>query len=108
MLEGTCRPAQFAAQTKHQRFIGQGIERCIQIAGAQGKLACFGKGVQGALVVGVVGMLVGDIPTAYGLSPWISLVVGAAILFGILYALGKREDVPAEVPLEPAAASPKG
>ena len=56
-----------------------------------------------ALLVGVVGTLVGDIPTAYGLSPWISLVVGAAILLGILYALGKREDAPVvNVPIEEA------
>ncbi|HUP18441.1 MAG TPA: Na+/H+ antiporter NhaC family protein, partial [Gemmatimonadota bacterium] len=49
-----------------------------------------------ALAVGVVAMLVGDIPTAFGLSPWISLVVGAAILFGILWWVGQREDPPAE------------
>jgi Na+/H+ antiporter NhaC len=48
-----------------------------------------------ALLVGVVGMVVGDIPTAYGLSPWISIVLGAAILLGILYLFGKREDLPA-------------
>jgi Na+/H+ antiporter NhaC len=48
-----------------------------------------------ALLVGVVGMVVGDIPTAYGLSPWISIVLGAAILLGILYLFGKREDPPA-------------
>jgi ABC-type Mn2+/Zn2+ transport system permease subunit len=47
-----------------------------------------------ALLVGVVGMVVGDIPTAYGLSPWISIVVGSAILLGFLYLIGKREDPP--------------
>jgi len=45
-----------------------------------------------ALLVGFVGMLVGDIPTAYGLPPWISLVVGSGILLGVLYLFGKRED----------------
>lgn len=45
-----------------------------------------------ALAVGFVGMLVGDIPTAFGMPPWISLVLGAAILLGILYLFGKRED----------------
>jgi Na+/H+ antiporter NhaC len=45
-----------------------------------------------ALLVGVVGMVVGDIPTAYGLSPWISIVLGSAILFGVLYVFGQRED----------------
>ncbi|MGH7542802.1 MAG: Na+/H+ antiporter NhaC family protein [Gemmatimonadota bacterium] len=45
-----------------------------------------------ALLVGVVGMLVGDIPTAHGVSPWISLLVGSGILLGLLFLLGKRED----------------
>ncbi|MGH7557859.1 MAG: Na+/H+ antiporter NhaC family protein [Gemmatimonadota bacterium] len=45
-----------------------------------------------ALCVGIVGMLVGDIPTAYGLSPWISLVVGSGILLALLYLIGQRED----------------
>jgi Na+/H+ antiporter NhaC len=47
-----------------------------------------------ALVVGVVGMLVGDIPTAYGVSPWVSLSAGAGILLALLYLFGKREDPP--------------
>jgi Na+/H+ antiporter NhaC len=47
-----------------------------------------------ALLVGVVGMVVGDIPTAYGLSPWISLPLGAGVLLGFLYLVGKREDPP--------------
>ena len=42
-----------------------------------------------ALLVAVVGMAVGDIPTAYGVSPWISLAVGAALLYGILRWFGK-------------------
>jgi Na+/H+ antiporter NhaC len=55
-----------------------------------------------ALLVGVVGMVVGDIPTAYGMSPWISIVLGSAILLGILYWFGKREDMPATAS-DPAA-----
>ncbi|MHB1169237.1 MAG: Na+/H+ antiporter NhaC family protein [Longimicrobiales bacterium] len=42
-----------------------------------------------ALTVGVIGMLIGDIPTAYGLPPWVSLVLGAIILYGILRFVGK-------------------
>jgi Na+/H+ antiporter NhaC len=42
-----------------------------------------------ALLVAVVGMLVGDIPTAYGLSPWISLAIGSALLIGALFVIGK-------------------
>ena len=52
-----------------------------------------------ALGVGVLGMLVGDIPTAFGLSPWISLAVGIAIIVGGVVWLGKRVDD------EPAAAA---
>jgi len=44
-----------------------------------------------ALTVGVVGMLVGDIPTAFGMPPWISYVVGAAILFSLLRFYGKKD-----------------
>ncbi len=42
-----------------------------------------------ALLVAAVGMLVGDIPTAYGLSPWISILLGVAILYVILRIFGK-------------------
>lgn len=47
-----------------------------------------------AVVVAVVGMLVGDIPTAYGLSPWISLAVGVAVIFLILRLYGRPTDLP--------------
>ena len=41
-----------------------------------------------ALGVGILGMLVGDIPTAFGLPPWVSLVIGAAaILLAVLVAV---------------------
>ena len=42
-----------------------------------------------ALTVGVIGMLIGDIPTAYGLPPWVSLLLGLALLYGILRIVGK-------------------
>ena len=42
-----------------------------------------------ALLVAAVGMVVGDIPTAYGVSPWVSLAVGAAVLYGILRYFGR-------------------
>jgi Na+/H+ antiporter NhaC len=45
-----------------------------------------------ALAVGVVGMLIGDIPTAYGFSPWISIVLGTGILLGLIYTIGRRTD----------------
>jgi len=57
-----------------------------------------------ALVVVGVAIAVGDIPTAYGLSPWISLPLGVAILYGILRMLGR----PIEPEDAPAAERPVG
>ena len=45
-----------------------------------------------ALGVGVLGMVVGDIPTAYGMSPWISLLVGAGVVVGVVLWFGKKSD----------------
>jgi Na+/H+ antiporter NhaC len=46
-----------------------------------------------ALSIGFLGMLVGDIPTAYGLSPWISILIGSAVIFAGVWWLGKKSDV---------------
>jgi hypothetical protein len=43
-----------------------------------------------AIGIRVLGMLLGDIPTAYGLSPWISIVIGRAVIFVCVWWLGKR------------------
>ncbi len=43
-----------------------------------------------AIVVGVVCMIFGDILTAYGLSPYISLLIIATFLIGIVYLFGKK------------------
>ncbi|MCI0707858.1 MAG: Na+/H+ antiporter NhaC family protein [Ignavibacteriae bacterium] len=43
-----------------------------------------------ALLVAAIGMLVGDIPTAFGLSPWISIAVGTATMAAALYFFGKK------------------
>jgi len=45
-----------------------------------------------ALGIGLLGMLVGDIPTAYGLSPWVSIIVGSAIIIAGVLVLGRRSD----------------
>jgi len=45
-----------------------------------------------ALGIGVLGMILGDIPTAYGLSPWISILVGSAVIIAGVLLLGKRSD----------------
>ncbi len=44
-----------------------------------------------ALVVGVVGILVGNIPTAFGFPVWGSLLLGGAILFALLRFYGKKD-----------------
>ena len=43
-----------------------------------------------ALGIGVLGMLVGDVPTAFGLSPWVSVAVGTAVIVAGVLWLGKR------------------
>ncbi len=43
-----------------------------------------------AIVVGVVCMIFGDILTAYGLSPYISLLIITTLLVGIVYLFGKK------------------
>lgn len=43
-----------------------------------------------ALLVGTVAVAVGTIPGGYGMSPWISIVAGAAILVGALHYLGRK------------------
>jgi Na+/H+ antiporter NhaC len=45
-----------------------------------------------ALVAAFVGILIGDIPSAYGLSPWISILLGTAVLVGVVFIFGKRID----------------
>ncbi len=43
-----------------------------------------------ALLVGAVGILLGNLPSAFGLSPWLCLLMGAAVLLGILWLAGHR------------------
>jgi len=45
-----------------------------------------------ALIVGAVGIGVGTIPVGFGLSPWVSLVLGTAVLFGVLRFFGRNAD----------------
>ncbi|MGB6642249.1 MAG: Na+/H+ antiporter NhaC family protein [Thermoanaerobaculia bacterium] len=48
-----------------------------------------------ALGLGILGMMLGDIPTAFGLSPWISLLVGSAVIVLIVRFFGQKVDLPA-------------
>jgi Na+/H+ antiporter NhaC len=43
-----------------------------------------------ALLVGTVAVVVGTIPGGYGMSPWISIIAGVAILVGVLHYLGRK------------------
>ena len=43
-----------------------------------------------ALMIALVGMVVGDIPTAYGLSPWLSLLLGMGVIALVIRFVGKR------------------
>ena len=45
-----------------------------------------------AMLVGVVAIGIGTIPAGYGLPPWISLIVGGAILLSVLRFFGRRAD----------------
>ena len=49
-----------------------------------------------ALLVAVVSMAVGDIPTALGLHPGISLLLGLAILVAVLRVVGRRYELEEE------------
>ncbi len=46
-----------------------------------------------ALGAGLLGMLIGDLPTAYGLNPWISLLVGSALIVTLVLLFGKRSEI---------------
>jgi Na+/H+ antiporter NhaC len=43
-----------------------------------------------ALIVAGVAMVIGEVPAALGLSPWIALAVGLVLLYGILRVFGKK------------------
>ncbi len=43
-----------------------------------------------ALSMGLLGIALGSIPTAFGLSPWLSLGVGAVVIVGGVWGLGKQ------------------
>ena len=45
-----------------------------------------------AMLVGIVSLTIGTIPGGFGLPPWISLIVGAAILYAALRLFGRRAE----------------
>lgn len=47
-----------------------------------------------AVLAAVIGMAVGDIPTAFGLSPWVSIAVGTGLIVAILFFVGKKVEQP--------------
>ena len=46
-----------------------------------------------AISVSIVTMLIGDILTAFGLSPYIALILIATVLLGIIYLFGRKVDI---------------
>jgi Na+/H+ antiporter NhaC len=48
-----------------------------------------------AILVGAVAIFIGTIPGGYGFPPLLSIVIGVALLFGILRFFGRRADVDA-------------
>ncbi len=47
-----------------------------------------------ALVIAFVGMLIGDIPTAFGMPNWLALIVGSAVILLIVFVVGKKVEHP--------------
>ena len=45
-----------------------------------------------ALAIGVLSMLLGDIATGYGLSPWLAISIGSVLIIGVVVMFGKRSD----------------
>ena len=45
-----------------------------------------------ALLVGGASLFIGTIPAGYGLPPWVSLLVGVAVLYAVLKTFGRRAE----------------
>jgi Na+/H+ antiporter NhaC len=45
-----------------------------------------------ALLVGAVAIVLGTIPAGYGMPAWVSILVGGAVLFGLLRYFGRKAD----------------
>ncbi len=45
-----------------------------------------------AILVAVIGMSVGDIPTAFGFSPYLSILIMTIILIAVLFLVGKKSE----------------
>jgi Na+/H+ antiporter NhaC len=59
-----------------------------------------------ALGIGILGMLVGDIPTAFGLSPWISIVLGTVVIvLGVRFLFKKNDAGKIDASEEPGGKS---
>ncbi|HEX7119752.1 MAG TPA: Na+/H+ antiporter NhaC family protein [Longimicrobiales bacterium] len=59
-----------------------------------------------AVTVALVGMALGDVPTALGLNPFVALVLGIAVLYGILRVFGKPSVDPGYRPVEAVEPAP--
>jgi Na+/H+ antiporter NhaC len=43
-----------------------------------------------AILAAIIGVIVGDIPTAYGFPPWLSIIIGFSLLTLFIYFIGKK------------------
>jgi len=55
-----------------------------------------------ALTAGAVAILIGDLPTAFGMNPWIAIVLGSLIIIAIVRYRGRRSDWQADWSAESA------
>lgn len=45
-----------------------------------------------AVTVGIISVVLGTVPAAFGVNPWLCLVLGLAASYGVLHFLGKTQD----------------
>jgi len=55
-----------------------------------------------ALTAGAVAIVIGDLPTAFGMNPWIAIVLGSLIIIAIVRYRGRRSDWQADWSAESA------
>lgn len=46
-----------------------------------------------AVVAALAGMIIGDLPTAYGVPPFAAILVGSAVLIALVFVFGKQSDL---------------
>lgn len=60
------------------------------------------------VVVGLVGAIFGTLAAGFGLPWWICMLLGAALLWGVVQVFGQRAEDPIEIPVSDAASAREG